>query len=52
MIVSDELVENLTGFQIERVTEPCDDKTAADCPAVADTRHVALFLIVRCRKPR
>ena len=42
-----------TGFQIERLTEPCaDEKTATDCPAVADTRHVALFLIVLCRKPR
>lgn len=40
------------GFQIERVTEPCaDEKTAAECPRVADTRSVAYFLIVRCRKP-
>jgi ubiquinone/menaquinone biosynthesis C-methylase UbiE len=40
------------GFQIERVSEPfADEKTAAECPAVADTRHVAYFLIVRCRKP-
>jgi ubiquinone/menaquinone biosynthesis C-methylase UbiE len=41
-----------TGFQIERLTEPrADEKTAAECPAVADTRKVAFFLIVRCRKP-
>ena len=42
-----------TGFQIERLTEPhADEKTAAEYPAVADTRSVAYFLIVRCRKPR
>jgi ubiquinone/menaquinone biosynthesis C-methylase UbiE len=41
-----------TGFHIERFAEPhADEKTAADCPAVADTRSVAYFLIVRCRKP-
>ena len=40
-----------TGFQIERVAEPhADKKTAADCTAVADTRLVGYFLIVRCRK--
>ena len=40
------------GFNIERFTEPhADEKTAAECPAVADTRSVAYFLIVRCRKP-
>jgi ubiquinone/menaquinone biosynthesis C-methylase UbiE len=40
------------GFHVERLAEPCaDQKTAADCPAVADTRLVAYFLIVRCRKP-
>jgi ubiquinone/menaquinone biosynthesis C-methylase UbiE len=40
------------GFQIERLTEPhADEKTAAECPAVADTLSVAYFLIVRCRKP-
>lgn len=39
------------GFQIERLVEPrADEKTAAECPAVADTRKVAYFLIVRCRK--
>jgi ubiquinone/menaquinone biosynthesis C-methylase UbiE len=42
-----------TGFQIERVTEPlADEKTAAEYPTLADTRTVAYFLIVRCRKPR
>jgi ubiquinone/menaquinone biosynthesis C-methylase UbiE len=42
-----------TGFQIERMAEPhADEKTAAECPAVADTRLVAYFLIVRCRKLR
>jgi ubiquinone/menaquinone biosynthesis C-methylase UbiE len=41
-----------TGFQIERVAEPhADEKIAAEHPDVADTRHVAYFLIVRCRKP-
>ena len=41
-----------TGFQIERFAEPhADEKTAADCPVVADTRSVAYFLIVRSRKP-
>ena len=40
------------GFQIERVAEPfADGKTAAECPAVADTRIVPYFLIIRCRKP-
>ncbi len=33
-----------TGFQIERIAEPhADDKTAAECPSVADTRLVAYF---------
>jgi len=41
-----------TGFQIERVTEPrADEKAVAECPSVADTRLVAYFLIIRCRKP-
>jgi ubiquinone/menaquinone biosynthesis C-methylase UbiE len=41
-----------TGFRIERVVEPsADEKTTVECPAVADTRTVAYFLIVRCRKP-
>lgn len=40
------------GFRIERLTEPrADEKTAAECPRVADTRKVAYFLTVRCRKP-
>ncbi len=39
------------GFAIERIGEPCaDEATAADHPAVADTRIVAYFLHVRCRK--
>jgi hypothetical protein len=29
-----------------------DEKTAAEYPTLADTRTVAYFLIVRCRKPR
>jgi ubiquinone/menaquinone biosynthesis C-methylase UbiE len=41
------------GFEIERVAEPsADEKTAAECPSVADTRLVGYFLILRCRKPR
>lgn len=40
------------GFRIERVSEPCaDDETAFRFPVVADTRVVAYFLHVRCRKP-
>jgi len=40
-----------TGFQVERVAEPhADEKTVGECPAVADTRMVAYFLIIRCRK--
>jgi ubiquinone/menaquinone biosynthesis C-methylase UbiE len=39
------------GFQIERVAEPCVDReTALRFPVVADTRVVAYFLHVRCRK--
>ena len=39
------------GFQIERVAEPCVDReTARRFPVVADTRVVAYFLHVRCRK--
>jgi ubiquinone/menaquinone biosynthesis C-methylase UbiE len=39
------------GFQIERLAEPfADEETAARCPAVRDTRVVAYFLHVRCRK--
>ena len=40
------------GFRIERLAEPfAEDETAARCPAVRDTRVVAYFLHVRCRKP-
>ena len=40
------------GFVIERVAEPkADDETARRVPAVADTRLVAYFLHIRCRKP-
>ena len=39
------------GFKIERMAEPfADEETAARCPAVRDTRVVAYFLHVRCRK--
>jgi SAM-dependent methyltransferase len=39
------------GFVIERLGEPCaDEETARRCPDVADTRIVAYFLHVRCRK--
>jgi SAM-dependent methyltransferase len=39
------------GFVIERLGEPCaDEETAKRCPDVADTRIVACFLHVRCRK--
>jgi len=40
-----------SGFQIERVAEPyASAETAARHPDVADTRLVAYFLHVRCRK--
>lgn len=40
------------GFRLERFCEPyADEKTAEACPDVADTRHVAFFLHVRCRRP-
>lgn len=40
------------GLQIERVAEPfADSEAVARCPAVADTRMVAYFLHMRCRKP-
>jgi SAM-dependent methyltransferase len=40
------------GFVLERVAEPkADDETARRVPAVEDTRVVAYFLHVRCRKP-
>lgn len=39
------------GFRIERLAEPfADEETAARCPKVRDTRVVAYFLHVRCRK--
>jgi ubiquinone/menaquinone biosynthesis C-methylase UbiE len=39
------------GFVLERLAEPyADEETAQRCPDVADTRIVAYFLIVRCRK--
>jgi len=39
------------GFALERLAEPyADEETAQRCPDVADTRLVAFFLIVRCRK--
>jgi SAM-dependent methyltransferase len=39
------------GFRIERLAEPCVDReTATRLPVVADTRVVAYFLHVRCRK--
>lgn len=41
-----------SGFVPERFEEPfADEATARECPDVADTRHVAFFLIIRCRKP-
>ena len=40
------------GFALEEVAEPkADEETARRIPAVADTRVVAYFLHVRCRKP-
>ncbi len=41
-----------TGFVIERFCEPRADKaTIEKYPSLADTRIIAYFLIVRCRKP-
>ena len=41
-----------TGFQLERLAEPsADEETLHRYPALSDTRIVALFLIVLCRKP-
>jgi ubiquinone/menaquinone biosynthesis C-methylase UbiE len=41
------------GFVLERLEEPsADEETVRRCPRVADTRLVAYFLHVRCRKPR
>jgi ubiquinone/menaquinone biosynthesis C-methylase UbiE len=40
------------GFVLEQVREPrADEATARRVPAVADTRLVAYFLHVRCRRP-
>jgi ubiquinone/menaquinone biosynthesis C-methylase UbiE len=40
------------GFVLERIVEPsADEDTARRVPAVEDTRVVAYFLHVRCRKP-
>ena len=40
------------GFVLEQVREPgADEDTARRMPSVADTRVVAYFLHVRCRKP-
>lgn len=42
-----------TGFVLERFDEPrADDQTLRRYPQLADTREIAYFLIVRCRKPR
>lgn len=41
-----------TGFVLERVEEPCaSEELAATIPRVADTRIIAYFLHLRCRKP-
>jgi len=41
-----------TGFQIERVDEPCpSDEVAAQCPAVQDAQVMPYFLHIRVRKP-
>jgi ubiquinone/menaquinone biosynthesis C-methylase UbiE len=40
------------GFTIERIAEPhADEETARQVPRIADTRIVAYYLHVRCRKP-
>jgi SAM-dependent methyltransferase len=39
------------GFVLESFDEPhADEETASRCPAVADTRIVPYFLLVRCRR--
>ena len=39
------------GFTLERFEEPsADDETLKQCPHLADTRIVAYFLLIRCRK--
>jgi ubiquinone/menaquinone biosynthesis C-methylase UbiE len=41
-----------SGFQIERMEEPhADADTIKRFPQLADTRIIAYFLIIRCRKP-
>ena len=41
-----------TGFVLEGFDEPyADEETIKQCPYVADSRIIAYFLIVRCRKP-
>jgi hypothetical protein len=40
------------GFAIDRINEPfASSRQALECPAIADTRIVPHFLIVRARKP-
>ncbi len=40
-----------SGFVLERIEEPyADDEAVRQCPHIADTRIVAYFLHVRCRK--
>ena len=40
------------GFVLERFVEPtADEETLQRCPHLADTRIVAYFLHIRCRKP-
>lgn len=39
------------GFRLERIEEPrADEETVARFPALHDTRVIAYFLIIRCRK--
>ncbi|MCX7045114.1 MAG: class I SAM-dependent methyltransferase [Candidatus Sumerlaeota bacterium] len=41
-----------TGFILERIAEPhADPETVRQFPQLADTRIIAYFLILRCRKP-
>jgi ubiquinone/menaquinone biosynthesis C-methylase UbiE len=40
-----------TGFALERLEEPhADDEAIRECPYVADSRIIAYFLLVLCRK--
>lgn len=42
-----------SGFVIERFCEPrADETTIKKHPSLADTRIIAFFLIIRCRKPQ